>query len=76
MKRTREDVEYTLGFLEVSVLLRDRSVWTVYLEWLRDVLGNRGLPGSIVDISLRALLSALPPELTAARRLVEGSLGA
>lgn len=50
--RTREDMGYLLGFASAALLVDDVELLREYVEWVGVVLGARGLPGSIVALSL------------------------
>jgi hypothetical protein len=67
LARTAEDLGHILDFIAAAVLLDDPRVFAEFVDWLIVLLGARGVPAEVVDLGLRALLSAVPAELTAAR---------
>ena len=69
--KTREDFDYILRFVEAALLTGDDNIVIDFAEWLTDVLVSRDLPRDIVPLSARCLLSSIPSEQTAARRLLE-----
>lgn len=68
LERTREDLDYILRFLAVSVFLDDRTVLTEFLEWLERLLAARGVPRAALDAGITALAEELAPELAAVLR--------
>ncbi|MEX0658484.1 MAG: cobalamin B12-binding domain-containing protein [Egibacteraceae bacterium] len=58
-QRTREDLEYTVRFLEATVLTGDERVATEYLSWLLGILTARRVPATVLDPTFDALGVAL-----------------
>jgi methanogenic corrinoid protein MtbC1 len=70
LARTAEDFGYILDFAAATILLDDPRVFTEFIEWLTVLLDARGVTPETLDLGLHALLSAIPPDLTAARGVI------
>lgn len=66
LDRTREDFAYILEFAEAATLMRDRRVFDEFVQWLDPLLQARGLPASILPMSLHILgqLTDVPASLS------------
>jgi len=62
LARTREDFGHILDFLAAAVITADPRVFAGFVDWLTTLLTARGLPATVVPVSLRALAAALPAE--------------
>lgn len=67
--KTREDFDYILRFVEAALLTGDDNIVLDFAEWLTRLLAARALPRDIVGLSIRSLLSCLPPGHSARRLL-------
>ena len=59
--RTRADYAYILRFLAAAVLIEDLTVYSEFLDWLQGILVARGLPGTVLPLSLNELDPLLAP---------------
>lgn len=55
--RTQEDLDYILRFAEAAVLTRDEQLFGEFASWLRTLLDARGLPRSVLPLTLAILAS-------------------
>ncbi|HSK22746.1 MAG TPA: B12-binding domain-containing protein [Egicoccus sp.] len=69
-ERTREDFAYLVQFLAAALVADDARIVAEYLEWLTELLERRGVPASVVPLTLQSVEAALPYELTGAHRLL------
>jgi methanogenic corrinoid protein MtbC1 len=53
--RTREDFAYILRFAEAAVLTGDGRLFAEFVDWLDRLLAARGLPPSVLNLSLEIL---------------------
>lgn len=58
LARTREDFAYSVRFAAATVLTGDPRVFAEYLPWLEALLAARGLPASVLAVSLESLRAA------------------
>lgn len=72
LARTREDFDYILQFAEAAILVADPGVFTEFLLWLDVLLQARGLPASVLPVSLDALAGAAIDHVALAELLDEG----
>lgn len=68
--RTREELGYTMQFVEAALLTHDVAVFDDFLTWQGVVLESRGIAPDLVRASLDALADALPPGQPPARALL------
>lgn len=73
VQRTKEDIDYTLRFLEAAVLTGDVRLWDEYLDWLAEVLTWRGLEEAVVAITVETIEAALDDDLGSAHRILKES---
>jgi hypothetical protein len=55
MARTNEDLVYIVRFVAAASLVGDSDLFTVFLDWLVELLEARGVPAVAVVASLEAL---------------------
>jgi methanogenic corrinoid protein MtbC1 len=70
LARARDDLDYTLRFVEASLLTGDDSIITSFASWLTSVLTARGLPRSIVPLGVDVLHECLPEGRNEVARLL------
>lgn len=68
--RTREDIGYLLGFTSAALLVDDVELLREYAEWVAVVLGARGLPASMVPLSLETAARATAEQLPLATAML------
>ena len=73
--RTREDFDYILRFVGAAMVVDDESIVTEFATWLSSVLTARGLPPTIVPLSVRTLHDSVPEAMAEARRLLDLAAG-
>jgi methanogenic corrinoid protein MtbC1 len=59
LARTKEDLAYITRFAAAARLVADPTVLTEMLDWLRTLLGNRGVPPVALNARLRALVPVI-----------------
>lgn len=57
--RTREDLDYLIGFLEAACLTGDVGLLRDYLDWLVAVLTVRGVPAAVLGPTMAAVVESL-----------------
>jgi hypothetical protein len=73
LARTREDLDYTLQFLEAALLTDDPRIFLdEFLPWLTRVLTSRGLPAGVVTVGLEALAAVLDGYLRSQELIAQG----
>lgn len=60
---TRQDLDYIVRYADIALLVGDPSVFTEFIEWLTRLLTARGLPSSVMPLTLSAVTEATGPEL-------------
>jgi methanogenic corrinoid protein MtbC1 len=70
LARARDDLDYTLRFVEASLLTGDDSIITSFASWLTSVLTARGLPRNIVPLGVDVLHECLPEGRNEVARLL------
>jgi hypothetical protein len=55
LARSREDLEFMVRFIAAARLVADPTVLTEFLDWLRSLLGARGVPATALVAGLEAL---------------------
>lgn len=71
LDHTRRDLSYTLRFLATALLVEDPGLFIEYADWLRQLLGHRGVPHEVLRISFEAVADALAArDLDVARALL------
>lgn len=68
--RTREDFAFLVQFLAAAMVADDPRILTEYLAWLTELLEHRGVPASVVPLTLASVEVALPSDLDGARALL------
>jgi methanogenic corrinoid protein MtbC1 len=71
LKKTREDLDYIVRFVEAAVLTGDDTVVADFMRWLVPVLAARGVPASALLLGVGSLRRSLPGQHEAAARLLE-----
>ena len=71
LKKTREDLDYIVRFVEASILTADDTVVTEFVRWLVPLLSVRGVPPKAVLLGIRSLRRHLPRRHESAARLLE-----
>ncbi|MEO7369881.1 MAG: cobalamin-dependent protein, partial [Ilumatobacteraceae bacterium] len=71
MSRTREDLAFNVQFLAASLLVRDDTVFTEFLDWLQSLLSNRGVPRTALPAGLEALRPVVEHEYPGIVRLLD-----
>jgi methanogenic corrinoid protein MtbC1 len=57
--RTREDLDYHVGYAAAALLVRDPDVYHDMVGWLADVLASRGVPPTALPATLDVLVDVL-----------------
>jgi hypothetical protein len=70
MARTKEDLVYIVRFVAAATLVEDPDLFTVFLDWLVELLEARGIPALAVAASLEALRPLIQLTSTAGGELV------
>ncbi|HVL06984.1 MAG TPA: cobalamin B12-binding domain-containing protein [Acidimicrobiales bacterium] len=70
LKRTREDLDYIVRFVEAAVLTADDTVVDEFVRWLVPLLSARGVPPRTVVAGIDVLRRHLPPQHQSAARLL------
>ena len=70
-KKTREDLDYIVRFVEAAILTGDDTVVAEFVRWLVPVLAARGVPASALLLGVGSLRRSLPRQHEAAARLLE-----
>lgn len=73
-RHTRQDLDYILQFVEVTLLVDDHRLFTDFTTWLHDLLEARGVPPTALRTSLHALADTLPTALSGAHTTLEHGL--
>jgi hypothetical protein len=68
--RTVEDLGHILDFLATALYLDDVSLFTDFVEWLRQILAARGVPPAAVDLGLDAIDVAVPYAMRRAHEFI------
>lgn len=70
LARTEEDLHFLLRFLSAALLVDEPRLLADYLAWLGVVLGARGLPPSVVGVTVDAVARATGADLPLATALL------
>lgn len=73
VERTREDIGYILQFCSAALVAGDRTVFADFTEWLRDVLGRRGVPPTAIAAGYNAIAEVLGEGFPAAVEMLADS---
>ena len=71
LKKTREDLDYIVRFVEAAILTADDTVVDEFLRWLIPLLSVRGVPPEAVLLGIKSLRRHLPRRNESAARLLE-----
>lgn len=71
LRKSREDLDYIVRFVEAALLTGDDTVVTEFVGWLVPLLSARGVPPRAVHLGLRSLRRCLPRHHESAARLLE-----
>lgn len=71
LKKTREDLDYIVRFVEAALLTGDDTVVVEFLRWLVPMLSVRGVPPKTVLLGIESLRRSLPSGHETAGRLLE-----
>ena len=71
---TRRDLDYTLQFLDVALLVEDPDLFREYAAWLDALLTHRGVPPGVLQTSFDAIARSLGSDLVHARAMLADSL--
>lgn len=71
VKKSREDLDYILRFVEAALLTGDDTVVVDFVGWLVPLLSARGVAPEAVLLGIRSLLRCLPRRHGSAARLLE-----
>ena len=71
LKKTREDLDYIVRFVEAAILTADDTVVVEFVRWLVPVLSVRGVPPKAVLLGIKSLRRHLPRRHESAARLLE-----
>ena len=75
LKRTREDLDYIVRFVEAAVLTGDDTVVVEFVSWLVPLVSARGVPAEAVLLGIDSLRRHLRPQHRSAARLLELASG-
>ncbi len=62
LRRTREDFDYIVRFVEATLTTADQTIVDDFLDWLGDVLAAVGLPETVLPLSLDVLRDVVPDD--------------
>lgn len=68
-RHTREDLDYLIRFVDITLLLEDPTIFTEFTAWLAQLLTSRGLPTSVTVATVRILREVVGRDLPAAHDL-------
>ena len=68
--RTNEDIESIVRYSVTAVRLRDDTILTDFIAWLRELLAVRGVPTEVLNSSLEAIASVLTESDTGSGHLL------
>ena len=71
LKKTQEDLDYIIRFVEAAVLTADDTVVVEFVGWLVPLLSARGVSPNAVLLGIQSLRRCLPGEHESAARLLE-----
>lgn len=71
---TRRDLDYTLQFLDVALLVEDPGLFREYAAWLDVLLTHRGVPPGMLRTSFDAIARTLGADLVHAQGILADSL--
>jgi methanogenic corrinoid protein MtbC1 len=71
LKKSQEDLNYILRFVEAALLTGDDTVVVEFVGWLVPLLSARGVPPGVVQLGITCLRRCLPREHEGARRLLD-----
>lgn len=71
VKKTREDLEYIVRFVEAAVLTADDTIVVDFVGWLVPLLSARGVPSNVVLRGIQSLRRCLPRQHESAARLLD-----
>lgn len=71
LRKTREDLDYIVRFVEAAVLTADDTVVVEFVRWLIPLLSARGVPPQTVLVGIESLRRHLPLQHRTAARLLE-----
>jgi hypothetical protein len=71
LARTREDLVFIVRFLAAALLAADQAIFTDFLQWLQNLLVQRGVPPQALIAGLGALRPVVEDVDTGAARLLD-----